>query len=45
MKNWIKTGFIISMVLNVLLITSLVLGRSYVRRTNFELAVMTGRYS
>lgn len=40
MKSWIKIGFIISVVLNVLLIVSLILGRNYVRKTNFELAAM-----
>lgn len=43
MKSWIKIGFIISVVLNALLVTSLVLGRSYVKRTNFELAAMTAK--
>lgn len=40
MKSGIKIGFIISVVLNVLLITSLILGRNYVKRTNFELAAI-----
>jgi hypothetical protein len=43
MKGWIKAGFIISVVLNVLLAAGLVFGRSYVRRTNFELVAMTAK--
>ena len=43
MKSWIKIGFIISVMLNVLLIASLILGRNYVKRTNFELAAMTAK--
>jgi len=38
-----KIGFITSVVLNILLVTSLVLSRNYVKGTDFELAEMNAK--
>ena len=40
MKRWIKMGFILSVLLNVVLIVGILWARTYVRCTTFKLAAM-----